>query len=274
MLRPIFLKINLFIEGLKVIFALNNKKTTGFKDKTIIIKGIPIIYFKEGRKGQSLILLHGWGQSKETWVNVIKELSKNNVVYALDLPGFGKTSLPVNISNLKDYSDLLESFINKNKIKKAIFLGHSFGGKIAVQFTLTHSEKGSKLIIYSSNILAKKGFFEIATSFGTRILDSRLLEFPIRIYLYFRTKSYKKFKTLLKIYKEQKIRNFRNDIKKIDAKTLLLYGKYDPLCPLSCGEDLSKLIKHSKLVVFEKSSHLAHLEEQKKFIRELSEFLR
>lgn len=274
MFRSIFLNFKLFIESIRVIFSLKNKKSISPKEKTAIINGTPVMYFKEGRKGKPLILLHGWGQSKETWTEVIKRLSKNNVVYAPDLPGFGKTSLPGNISNLKDYSDMLEGFINKNKIKKAIFLGHSFGGKIAVQFTLTHREKVSKLIIYSSNILAKKGVFEIVTSLGAGILGTKFLEFPIRIYLYFRTKSYRKFKTLLKIYKEQKTRNFRNNIRKIDIETLLFYGKYDPLCPLSCGEELSKLIPHSKLAVFEKSSHLAHLEEQAKFTRELSEFLR
>lgn len=263
----------MFIEGLKVIFSLNSKEPVNSKEKTIIIKGIPVVYFREGKKGTPLILLHGWGQSKETWIKVMKKLGKTHPTYALDMQGFGKTPLGNNIFDLEDYSDILEEFINKNKIKKAIFLGHSFGGKIAVQFALTHKRKIAKLIIYSSNILAKKGFFEIVTSFGIGILDSRFLAVPIRIYLYFRTKSYKRFKILLEIYKKQKGKNFNKQIKKIAAKTLLLYGKYDLICPTSCGKELNRLIPKSKLIIFEKSSHLAHIEEREKFIKELIDFI-
>lgn len=273
MLKPIFLNINLFIETLKVLFSLDSQKSNIFKEKKIIIDGSPLAYFKEGEKGLPVILLHGWGQSKETWIKIIKNLEKKYIVYALDLPGFGKTPLIKNVLTINDYEKIIEEFININKIKKPILLGHSFGGKIALEFAIKQKNKINKLILYSSSAFPKKGILNSTISLGIKILRSKFLVLPIMLYLIVRKKEYKKFKILLEIYKKQKTKSFNKENTKIKIKTLLIYGKYDTICSSFYGKELNKIIPNSKLFIFEKSSHLAHLEEEKKFIKEITRFM-
>jgi pimeloyl-ACP methyl ester carboxylesterase len=55
--------------------------------------------------------------------------------------------------------------------------------------------------------------------------------------------------------------------------TLLLWGKQDPVVPLSVGELYHKQITGSKLVTFDKCGHMPEIEKSAEFIKEVESFL-
>ena len=77
--------------------------------------------------GDPIILLHGWGTNKNTFLPLAKLLSKNYEVHLIDLLGFGKSEAPYKALSLSDYVMLLRDYTEykrivvrmlSNKIKK------------------------------------------------------------------------------------------------------------------------------------------------------------
>ena len=115
------------------------------------------VSYKIAGSGQPILILHGWGGSSDSWIEVQEILAnKGYMVVCPDFPGFGKSAPPSNPWTLGDYTEWLKSFIEKIKeihpeFKEPFFLlGHSFGGRISIKFTIQYSEKLKKLILCDS----------------------------------------------------------------------------------------------------------------------------
>ncbi|WP_028401569.1 alpha/beta fold hydrolase [Ectobacillus panaciterrae] len=67
--------------------------------------------------------------------------------------------------------------------------------------------------------------------------------------------------------------DFRPDLNKVTAKTLVISGKYDGLNPPELGREIASLIPDSTFVEFEKSGHAPNVEEHKYFMELVINFL-
>ena len=104
-----------------------------------------LFYRKEGR-GSPIVIIHGLYGSSDNWVNIGKRLAEKHTVYMLDQRNHGRSPF----ADSHTYDDLrtdLEKFFDEHKIEKAILLGHSMGGKVAMWFAADFPEKVEKLII-------------------------------------------------------------------------------------------------------------------------------
>ena len=91
---------------------------------------INIYYEKYGNNEQSIIILPGWGNTRETFNNIINYFKDNYTIYILDYPGFGN-SKPLNQElNIYDYAFIIKNFMKQNNINNPIIIAHSFGGRI------------------------------------------------------------------------------------------------------------------------------------------------
>ncbi len=104
-----------------------------------------LFYRKEG-SGLPLVIVHGLYGSSDNWINIGKRLAEKYTVYMLDQRNHGRS--PFADSHTYDdlKNDLLE-FFEQHKIEKAILLGHSMGGKVAMWFAADYPEKIEKLVI-------------------------------------------------------------------------------------------------------------------------------
>ena len=90
------------------------------REETIEIHGTRVNYktagdppppeASDGRRG-AILILHGWGSSSDSWIEVQKNLVQYgyNVVVP-DLPGFGKTTPPAEVWGVEDYANFVFSF--------------------------------------------------------------------------------------------------------------------------------------------------------------------
>jgi esterase len=103
-------------------------------------------YKKYGETGAHLIILHGLFGMLDNWHTLAARFGANFQVWALDQRNHGKSPH----SPVFDYesmaADLLE-FYDNHQISQANVMGHSMGGKTAMQFALTYPDKVSKLIV-------------------------------------------------------------------------------------------------------------------------------
>src|SRR5215475_12594562 len=97
-------------------------------------------------KGDSLIILHGLLGSADNWRSMSRRLGAHYQVFALDLRNHGRS--PHN--DILDYDVMaadLREFVKQQALRRIMLLGHSMGGKVAMQFAIDNSELVDRLII-------------------------------------------------------------------------------------------------------------------------------
>ena len=132
----------------------------GFVDSA----GVKIHYVTSG-KGPLVILLHGFPDYWYTWRKQMPELAKHFQVVAIDLRGYNKSDQPAGVENYamaKLVGDV-DAVIKHFKQKKAVVVGHDWGGAIAWSYAMTHPDKTERLVIL--NLPHPKGLQrELATN--------------------------------------------------------------------------------------------------------------
>ena len=101
---------------------------------------------KYGDKGQDLIVIHGLFGMSDNWNTLGKKFSKYCRVHLIDLRNHGRSPHSDEFSYEVMCGDVLE-YMQDNNIINPIILGHSLGGKVAMKFAFTHTDKIEKLIV-------------------------------------------------------------------------------------------------------------------------------
>jgi pimeloyl-ACP methyl ester carboxylesterase len=108
--------------------------------------------FIEQGQGQPLILLHGNGESCDYFEHQIAYFSKQYRVIALDTRGHGQSPRGEKPFTIKQFAEDLHDFMDENGIEKAVILGFSDGGNIALTFALKYPERVEKMIVDGANL--------------------------------------------------------------------------------------------------------------------------
>ncbi len=102
--------------------------------------------FKKVGEGEPLIILHGLFGSLDNWMSLAKKLGENFEVYIVDARNHGQSPHSEEF-NYDVMADDLYEFILFHNIIDPIVLGHSMGGKTAMQFAMNYPNKLTKLIV-------------------------------------------------------------------------------------------------------------------------------
>jgi pimeloyl-ACP methyl ester carboxylesterase len=114
--------------------------------------GIPIHYIQRGA-GPDIILLHGVTSSLAMWYNgVIPALSEKFRVTAYDLRGHGLSGLTPTGYSSKSMSEDLHALMDAIGIEKAVMVGHSFGGAIALHHALLYEDRVQGVVMLDSGL--------------------------------------------------------------------------------------------------------------------------
>lgn len=104
------------------------------------------LFYRKIGKGKPFIILHGLFGLSDNWFTLGKSLSEKYEVILVDLRNHGQSPHSSHFTYNAMCQDLLDLYEELN-ISEAIMLGHSLGGKVAMQFALDNPEKVEKLIV-------------------------------------------------------------------------------------------------------------------------------
>ena len=217
-------------------------------------------------KGIPIVFLHGWGGNKDSFLGVARAFKHNAKVILVD---FEHNLEPDNPLTLNDYLLSVKDILEKEGLDSAYFIAHSFGGRVAVRLARIYPSlvKGLVLIdaaglkpyrgikYYSKVILHK-----ILRKFGKKGLlgskDYRLLTPNLK-------------KTFINI-----VNDFcDNDLKQIEKKVLIIWGKKDKETPLYMARRFRKRLPKSELIVFKGAGHFSYLEREEETIRIIKSYI-
>lgn len=253
-----------------------------FKERRDIVKftyrGLDIEYEIVGT-GEPIILLHGWGTSKDTFSSITQILKEKYEVHLIDLIGFGNSSEPFKPLNLNEYVLFLRYYIEKNNITNPIILGHSFGGRIAIVYTALYKDTKKLILVDSAGI---KRRFNLKVWYKVRLYKIKKwwykITFNYKAYNKLITTSgsndYKNASLVMKATLSNVVKNdLRKYLKMINIETLIIWGKDDKVTPYNDALIMNRLLKNSGLVTFENTGHFPYLENKKQFNIVIKEYL-
>jgi len=113
------------------------------------LKNPSISYIDVGEGKQTIILVHGLASNAGFWRYNISELAKHFRVIAVDLPGYGKSQKDYYIYNMTFFADQIRRLADELKLDKFIYVGHSMGGQIGLNFAMRYPERLERLILAS-----------------------------------------------------------------------------------------------------------------------------
>ena len=111
------------------------------KQITIRDKEVEINYYQQGQGDTTVLFLHGWCINGTYWKNQVDYFSKNYNVYAIDLPGFGKSKAERTNWTIEEYANDVTAFIDTMNLKNVVIIGHSMAGEIMLQTALSNNPK-------------------------------------------------------------------------------------------------------------------------------------
>ena len=251
----------------------------------VVVNGGIIVYETHGDKKKHVaLLLHGWGDSKDTFSSLQKTLESSYYVISLDLPGFGGSAKPKDTYDLQKYADTVAAFLNKIDVdpqKIDLLLGHSNGGAIAIKSLSSGALKADKLVLLASSGVratykARKKALRLlakAAKIPTSLLpESAQKRIKRRVYSAIGSELFVA-EDLQDTFKNVVSEDLVDESARIKAKTLLIYGEYDTATPPSYGRRFASHIGGSKLIIVPGAKHFVHHTHASQVQKEIVEFI-
>lgn len=248
--------------------AMPKPKSTGI----VMHKAAKIFYGIHG-EGDPVILLHGGMGNGDHFSSQVTALRATFQVVVIDTRGHGRSSLPKGKLSYHAMAGDVLAVMDKLELERAAIVGWSDGGAIGLDLAILNPERVSRLFIIGTNYDAKgskprRGKPPSATfnayAAKCRADHARLGNKP---------KSFQaQIDAMLPVWRNPG--GFTKDqIKTIQAPTMVALGDHDEIIELAQIEEMAKLIPKGQLTVFKDTSHFAMWQDPTTFNKVLLEFL-
>jgi len=258
-------------------------------DKTIIA------YYVRGKGSPCFVAPYAWGMNSEPIRYFFKTLEKHLTLVYHDPPGTGRSGPPKHDTDLGMSRVVADMFSLQSRLglHKITLMGHSGGAACALSYALRYPRRVTNLIligagaVYPELLWSKEVGEALAISLKER--DEKHFRQLQAKFLGPEIKTRKAKLTMGRAMKfsihfniDRTVHNFmelsnwdvRGELGNVEARTLIMVGKYDKLTPPKFARELHKGIKGSKYVSFAKSGHFPFLDEPEKFQKSILEFLK
>ncbi len=244
---------------------------------------------RAGQGDTTLVLIHGFGEHLLTWRGIIDPLSRRYRVLAFDLPGFGGSDKPPGPYTLEAMSATVLNLLRRWTEPPVVLIGHSMGGEIAAAVALADPDRIVALgLIAPAGLLiglggladsvtpdraSAIGVWEAARSTIVPLHDPAWLEEPDPSSTYDPAldPSYRTAVATL-------LRNFdftamATRFQELRQPTLLIWGRADPVVPVSVAESLLARIPCARAVILDRTLHRPQVERPDTVVTILQGFL-
>jgi len=261
-------------------------------DRYATIDGIKARFWAVGEGDETpIILIHGLGGSVESWIRNVRALGEHHPVYALDLPGFGRSDKPSAAPYTFSYfASFVRDFIVHHGFDRANLVGLSMGGGTSLQFAIDYPDRLDKLVLVDAAGLADDEphrFFRLAAlpligewlmrpsregaaeSWRICLYDTNLIteELVDRAYELSSLPGAKRSflattRALIGPFgrRERVLRPIQENLDAIQAPTLVVWGREDEVLSVSGAYVAQDQIPDAKLHIFERCGHVPQFE--------------
>lgn len=253
----------------------------GLSHEQLNVHNLNIHYYQGGPlSSETLVLLHGFAADKDNWLRFSRHLTQDYRVIALDLPGFGDSDLPPGSYDVGTQTERLADILDAKGIQQAHLLGNSMGGQIAALFAARYPERVRSLALFANAGIDsphKSELYHLLTSGSPNPLVvkqpqdfDKLLRFvfveppylPESLKRYLGERAMAKATHYDQVFKQLVERPvpLAPELPKIQAPTLLLWGRHDRVLDVSSIEVMQPLLNKTNVVIMDNVGHAPMLE--------------
>lgn len=255
------------------------------EEKFLDSQGCRVHYTVSGvADGPWIVLMHGWGCSAETLASIANVAGTTHHVLSVDFPGHGKSAEPPHVWGVDEYTAVLADLLSAEKIKRPVLLGHSFGGRVGINYAASNPDCVGKLIlvdaagikprrplryyakIYSFKAMKLMAKLMLSRESAERFIERRRSRTGSADYA---AASPRMRAVLSKVVNE----DLKHLMPAIKAPTLLIWGENDTATPLSDARYMERHIPGAGLVSFAGCGHYSFLDNPLQFSAVLRSFL-
>jgi 2-hydroxy-6-oxonona-2,4-dienedioate hydrolase len=227
----------------------------------------------EAGEGQPIIVLHGLMGALSNFEGVFNYFSKNG--YKVLIPELPIYSLPLLKTNVKNLSKFLKEFMEYKNIEKAVLVGNSLGGHIALYFTKLNQKNVAGLVLAGSSGLyekslgdtyPKRGNYEyIKTKTEEVFYDPKVATKEAVDAIYSSVNDRSKVIKTLAIAKSAIRHNMAKDLPDMKIPACIIWGKNDTVTPPEVAVDFERLLPDANLFWVDKCGHAPMMEHPELF---------
>ena len=238
------------------------------------VDGININYIRYGKVGaKALVFLHGWGQNIAMMKPVADNFSDDYDIVIVDLPGFGQSEEPKKAYEVIDYVEIIHEFLTKLNINNPVLVGHSFGGKISLLYASKYEV--NKLVLFAppfTKEIKKDNLKVKLLKTAKKIPGIKSLEEFAKKHM--GSTDYRNASSIMRQILVNTVNtDIKEEVKKIKASAILIWGTEDEAVDISRGYELESLISDAALIAYEGLTHYAYLEDLNKTVNIMRSFL-
>jgi pimeloyl-ACP methyl ester carboxylesterase len=255
--------------------------------------------------GPAVLLIHGIGDSSDTWQPVLSELARHHTVIAPDLLGHGRSEKPRADYSIAAYANGMRDLLTVLEIDRVTVVGHSLGGGVAAQFAYQFPERCERLVLVGSGGVGRSvsPLLRLAAVPGVEFLMPLFGLPPVRAVSRFGADLLRLLNTSLGRDAEEVMAVF-DSLPNTEARrailrtlrsgvdwrgqvitmldrayltegipTLLIWGRRDAIIPLGHGRLAHAAMPGSELEVFDEAGHFPHHSDPARFTRIVSDFI-
>jgi pimeloyl-ACP methyl ester carboxylesterase len=271
--------------------------------KTVMVCGHKMSYVTGGT-GPAMVLLHGLGANSFTWRYVLPTLAEHYTVYAPDMLGCGESDKADVDYGLQAMANYVDGFMHAVGLEHAIFVGHSLGGGLTMQYCHDYPGHADRIILVSTGGIGRDvhWLLRISTLPGadgvirtmvaprsplprmSRQMEHRRMtrlaqEFdPTTPTMLDRFQSEETLRAFLSMLRN--VSDFNGQrlsalphLSELTVPVLIIWGDRDSTIPLSHGHIAEQLIPCARLIVFDHCYHRPQIEAPQKFTETVLGFL-
>lgn len=242
---------------------------------------------------ETIVFLNGLTQSTLAWFFVVQHFKDKYRIVLLDFIFQGQSDKDAEWRNFDQHANDVKAVLDTEKISEAFIVGLSYGSLVAQHFAILHPQKTKKLILISTfahktsyyNAIELSWWRALETGGYNLMLDVMLPNvlsenyfanplIPIDLMKESRKDLHPNPDAIFKLMRATKERkDYREDLKKITAPTLIIQGEKDLLLPVHLANEVHVNIKGSKLIVIKNAGHTLNLEHVPEVCGYVKEFL-
>jgi abhydrolase domain-containing protein 6 len=271
------------------------RSTAGLEAASITLGELDIAYLRNAdmNSGDTIVMVHGFGANKDNWTRMARELTDKFNVYAIDLPGHGESSKPLDLGYRLDQQVAhLARILQALDIAEMHMMGNSMGGAITALYAATYPEQIKTAVLFDpAGILEYESeLFDLVVAGDNPLIPSKPGDFERLMDFALEKKPFIPW-PVLGVMEEQVLANqainevifaairdtsfepdFRNIIARIKNPVLVVWGKEDRVINYRNGNVFVNIIPDAQLKILDGIGHAPMIEAPEESARLFLEF--
>jgi pimeloyl-ACP methyl ester carboxylesterase len=233
---------------------------------TVVLRDAPVAFQSVGAAVGTaplhFIWAHGWGQDHRAFLPLATALERRGAHSLVDFPGFGASPPPPASWSTADYADAMADWLSTLPRAKRIWIGHSFGCRVGLQFAARHPDAIDGLFLVAAAGLQRRRTPLQQLKIKTRVAAYKALKVLPRFGIdtsslrsKFGSADYRNAGPMRAVLVKVVQEDLSDVARRVRCPVQLVYGERDDETPPEIGRRFAQLIANASVSVLPRFDH-------------------